>query len=73
MKTSVTSQYRCALGFSSLIAMAAFSALAVPIATAPSTPMSDLTGASDSFQTNAMVDNVLIAYGANCDTRAISY
>jgi len=24
--------------------------------------MSDLTGAGDSFQTNAMVDNVLVAY-----------
>jgi len=35
--------------------------------------MSDLTGAGDSFQTNAMVDNVLVAYGANCDKRAALY
>src|SRR5713101_4230231 len=35
--------------------------------------MSDLTGAGDSFQTNAMLDNVLVAYGANCDKRAALY
>jgi acetyl esterase/lipase len=35
--------------------------------------MSDLTGAGDSFQTNAMVDNVLVAYGASCDKRAALY
>src|SRR5260221_69409 len=44
-----------------------------PAAIAPGTPMSDLTGAGDSFQTNAMVDNVLVAYGANCDKRAALY
>jgi acetyl esterase/lipase len=47
--------------------------LALPGAIAPGTPMSDLTGAGDSFQTNAMVDNVLIAYGASCDARAAMY
>src|SRR5256885_8631931 len=39
----------------------------------PGTPMSDLTGAGDSFHTNAMLDNVLVAYGANCDKRAALY
>jgi len=38
--------------------------LPLPAAIAPGTPMSDLTGAGDSFQTNAMLDNVLVAYGA---------
>jgi acetyl esterase/lipase len=47
--------------------------LPLPGAIAPGTPMSDLTGAGDSFQTNAMVDNVLVAYGANCDQRAKLY
>jgi len=47
--------------------------LPVPAAIAPGTPMSDLSGAGDSFQTNAMVDNVLVAYGANCDKRAALY
>src|SRR5262249_21943959 len=39
--------------------------LPLPAAIAPGTPMSDLTGSGDTFQTNAMVDNVLVAYGAN--------
>jgi acetyl esterase/lipase len=47
--------------------------LPLPGAIAPGTPMSDLTGAGDSFQTNGMVDNVLVAYGANCDKRAALY
>jgi epsilon-lactone hydrolase len=47
--------------------------LPLPGAIAPGTPMSDLTGAGDSFQTNALVDNVLIAYGASCDARAAMY
>jgi acetyl esterase/lipase len=47
--------------------------LPLPAAIAPGTPMSDLSGAGDSFQTNAMVDNVLVAYGANCDKRAALY
>jgi len=47
--------------------------LPLPGAIAPGTPMSDLTGAGDSFQTNAMLDNVLVAYGASCDKRAALY
>lgn len=47
--------------------------LPLPAAIAPGTPMSDLTGAGDSFRTNAMVDNVLVAYGASCDKRAALY
>ncbi|HKC53269.1 MAG TPA: alpha/beta hydrolase [Burkholderiales bacterium] len=47
--------------------------LPLPAAIAPGTPMSDLTGAGDSFQTNAMLDNVLVTYGANCDKRAALY
>jgi epsilon-lactone hydrolase len=44
-----------------------------PGAIAPGTPMSDLTNAGDSFHTNAMIDNVLIAPGAACDARAALY
>ena len=44
--------------------------LPLPAAIAPGTPMSDLTGAGDSFRTNAM--NVLAAYGARCDKGAAS-
>jgi len=47
--------------------------LPLPAAIAPGTPMSDLTNAGDSFQTNAMLDNVLVASGANCDKRAALY
>jgi epsilon-lactone hydrolase len=47
--------------------------LPLPGAIAPGTPMSDLSGAGDSFHTNAMVDNVLVAYGASCDVRAAMY
>jgi epsilon-lactone hydrolase len=47
--------------------------LPLPGAIAPGTPMADLTLAGDSFQTNAMVDNVLVAPGANCDKRAALY
>ncbi|HEX4327363.1 MAG TPA: alpha/beta hydrolase [Burkholderiales bacterium] len=47
--------------------------LRMPAAIAPGTPMSDLTLSGDSFQTNAMVDNVLVAPGANCDKRADLY
>jgi len=46
--------------------------LPLPAAIAPGTPMSDLTGAGDSFQTNAMLDNVLVN-GANCDKAAALY
>src|SRR5262249_52306998 len=41
--------------------------LPLPAAIAPGTPMSDLTNAGDSFRTNAMVDNVLVAPDASCD------
>jgi epsilon-lactone hydrolase len=47
--------------------------LPLPAAIAPGTPMSDLTNAGDSFHTNAMLDNVLVASGANCDKRAALY
>jgi epsilon-lactone hydrolase len=47
--------------------------LPLPGAIAPGTPMSDLTDAGDSFFTNAMVDNVLIAPNASCDARASLY
>jgi acetyl esterase/lipase len=57
----------------SMILKAKMDKLPLPGAIAPGTPMSDLTGAGDSFQTNALVDNVLIAYGASCDVRAAMY
>jgi monoterpene epsilon-lactone hydrolase len=47
--------------------------LPLPAAIAPGTPMADLTGRGDSFSTNAMLDNVLVAYGASCDARAALY
>jgi epsilon-lactone hydrolase len=47
--------------------------LPLPAAIAPGTPMSDLTGSGDTFRTNAMLDNVLVTYGANCDQRAALY
>lgn len=56
-----------------MVLKASMDKLPLPGAIAPGTPMSDLTGAGDSFQTNAMVDNVLIAYGASCDVRAGMY
>ena len=45
----------------------------LPGAIASGTPMSDLTNAGDSFQINAMIDNVLIAPKASCDARAALY
>jgi acetyl esterase/lipase len=47
--------------------------LPLPAAIAPGTPMSDLTNAGDSFQTNAMLDNVLVAPHAGCDACAGIY
>jgi epsilon-lactone hydrolase len=35
--------------------------------------MSDLTNAGDTFRTNAMLDNVLVAPDAGCDKRAALY
>ena len=47
--------------------------LPLPAAIAPGSPMSDLSNAGDSFHTNAMLDNVLVAPGMNCDQRAALY
>jgi acetyl esterase/lipase len=47
--------------------------VSLPGAIMSGTPMSDLTNAGDSFQTNAMIDNVLIAPNAGCDARAALY
>jgi acetyl esterase/lipase len=47
--------------------------LPLPGAIAPGTPMSDLTGRGDSFHTNFMVDNVLVARGGFCDEMAKVY
>jgi len=47
--------------------------LPLPAAIAPGTPMADLTEDGDSFRTNAMVDNVLVASGGSCDARARLY
>jgi monoterpene epsilon-lactone hydrolase len=57
----------------SMILRAKQEGLPLPAAIAPGTPMSDLTGRGDSFETNALLDNVLIAYGASCDARAALY
>lgn len=47
--------------------------LPLPAAIAPGTPMSDATGAGDSFQTNAMVDNVLVAVDGFCHAATVFY
>ena len=47
--------------------------LPLPAATAPGTPMSDLTRTGDSFHTNHMVDNVLVAADGRCDAMARLY
>jgi monoterpene epsilon-lactone hydrolase len=47
--------------------------LPLPGAIAPGSPMSDLANAGDSFHANAMLDNVLVAPGMNCDRRAALY
>lgn len=47
--------------------------LPLPAAIAPGTPMSDVTGAGDSFQTNAMVDNVLVSPDGFCDAATRFY
>jgi monoterpene epsilon-lactone hydrolase len=46
--------------------------LPLPAAIAPGTPMSDLTGTGDTFQTNFMIDNVLVGEG-RCDAMARLY
>ena len=57
----------------SMVLRAKEDSLPLPAAIAPGTLMSDLTGRGDSFSTNAMLDNVLVAYGAICDRGAALY
>jgi acetyl esterase/lipase len=47
--------------------------VALPGAIASGTPMSDLTGEGDSFQTNALIDNVLVSNKGFCDAAARFY
>ena len=47
--------------------------LPLPAAIAPGTPMSDVTGVGDTFQTNALVDNVLVSPDGFCDAAARFY
>ena len=47
--------------------------LPMPGAIAPGTPMSDATKQGDSFQTNAMVDNVLVSPDGFCDAATVFY
>jgi acetyl esterase/lipase len=47
--------------------------LPLPGAIAPGSPMADLSNSGDSFHANAMLDNVLVAPGMNCDERAALY
>jgi len=47
--------------------------LPMPGAIASGTPMSDVTKVGDTFQTNAMVDNVLVSPDGFCDAGAIVY
>jgi acetyl esterase/lipase len=47
--------------------------LPMPGAIASGTPMSDATKTGDSFQTNAMVDNVLVSTDGFCDAAASFY
>jgi len=47
--------------------------LPMPGAIAPGTPMADVTKVGDSFQTNAMVDNVLVSPDGFCDAATRFY
>jgi epsilon-lactone hydrolase len=47
--------------------------LPLPAAIAPGTPMSDVTGAGDSFRTNELVDNVLVSPNGFCQGAAAFY
>jgi epsilon-lactone hydrolase len=47
--------------------------LPLPAAIAPGTPMSDVTKVGDSFQTNALVDNVLVSPDGFCDAAVKFY
>ena len=57
----------------SMVLRTKLESLPLPGAIAAGTPMADLTNAGDSFHTNAMIDNVLIAPNAACDARAALY
>ncbi|PYR55541.1 MAG: alpha/beta hydrolase [Acidobacteria bacterium] len=57
----------------SIVLRAKQEGLPLPGAIAPGTPMSDLTGAGDSFHTNFMVDNVLVGSDGRCDAMARLY
>jgi len=45
----------------------------VPAAIAPGTPMSDVTGAGDTFHTNELIDNVLVSRDGICQAAARYY
>jgi len=45
----------------------------VPAAIAPGTPMSDVTGVGDTFQTNELIDNVLVSRDGFCQAAARYY
>jgi epsilon-lactone hydrolase len=47
--------------------------LPLPAAIAPGTPMADVTRVGDTFNTNAMVDNVLVSPDGICDAAAKFY
>lgn len=47
--------------------------LALPAAIAPGTPMADLTRTGDSFNTNRLVDNVLVGPEGRCQAMAALY
>ena len=47
--------------------------LALPAAIAAGTPMSDVTNVGDSFETNKLVDNVLVSPDGFCDAAAKFY
>ncbi len=47
--------------------------LPLPAAIAPGTPMADVTKVGDSFQTNKLVDNVLVSPDGFCDAAAAFY
>ena len=47
--------------------------LAMPAAIAPGTPMADATKVGDSFQTNELVDNVLVSRDGFCDAATVFY
>lgn len=57
----------------SMVLRAKQEGLPLPAAIAPGTPMSDLTGAGDSFATNHMIDNVLVGFDGRCDAMARLY